>query len=162
MCSWMERFTEDPLGCLKSKSLHWWMCPTEQASWSSGKEMLLCPGMGKSNHPCHLRWHYTMRPPGSAKQSKEINIIFFFGVFCGIGNSNISPAWSPRSSGPAAPGLTVGYSVVVWQHIFKTWMIRFSFPPAQLNKVMSEWVWSLAGFAVFLCCYLQGCYIIVS
>lgn len=125
------------------------------------REMLLCPGMGKTNHPGHLKRHYTTRPPGSAKQPKEIiNDLSF--VFCGIGNSNTGPAWGSRSSGLAAPGLTVGYSVVVWQHIFKIWMVSFSLPCARLNKVMFEWVGSLAVLAMFLCHYLQGCCIIVS
>lgn len=124
------------------------------------QELLLWLDTGKANHPGHLKRHYTARPPGSAKQLKLLTF-FFFLVFCVIGNSNTSPAWSPRSFGLAAPGLTVGYSVVV-QHVLETRMVRFTFPCARVNKVLSEWVWSLASLAMILWCYLHAWYSIVS
>ena len=131
------------------------------------REILLCPGTavprdgkGKPSRPFKTTLYNAATRQRQTTNRNYQQFIFF--VFCGIGNSNISPAWSPRSCELAAPGLTVGYSIGVQRHIFKTWMVRFSFPCAWLNKVMSEWVQSLAGLAMFLCRYLQGCYIIVS
>lgn len=76
------------------------------------------PRNGKGNHPGHLKRHYSMWPPGSAKQPKEIisnqgfflslwwfGFVFFLFAFTALAMVMlVSSDWSLRSSGLAAPG----------------------------------------------------------